>query len=179
MGSGIAEVSARAGVDVTVVEADAARIDAARVRIERSLERAVRRGKLDEGDRRSRSSGSRSRPARGPRGQRRHHRGDRRGRAGQARALHPARRAAARRALAGVQHVVRADHEARGRHQAPERVLGLHFFNPVPVLKLVEVVRSIMSADEPVEDARRFAEDGSARRASTRRTGPASSSTRC
>jgi 3-hydroxybutyryl-CoA dehydrogenase len=41
----------------------------------------------------------------------------------------------------------------------PERVLGLHFFNPVPVLPLVEVVRSIMTGDEAIEEARRFAQD--------------------
>ncbi len=41
----------------------------------------------------------------------------------------------------------------------PERVLGLHFFNPVPVLPLVEVVRSIMTGDEALERARTFAED--------------------
>jgi 3-hydroxybutyryl-CoA dehydrogenase len=41
----------------------------------------------------------------------------------------------------------------------PERVLGLHFFNPVPVLKLVEVVRSIMSSDGTLADARSFAEE--------------------
>src|SRR4051812_9651152 len=48
MGSGIAEVVARAGVDVTVVESDPERATAARAAIERSLDRAVRRGKLDE-----------------------------------------------------------------------------------------------------------------------------------
>ena len=36
----------------------------------------------------------------------------------------------------------------------PERVLGLHFFNPVPVLPLVEIVRSIMTGDEALERAR-------------------------
>src|SRR5581483_8847761 len=42
MGSGIAEVCARAGMDVTVVEADEERATAARARIERSLERGLR-----------------------------------------------------------------------------------------------------------------------------------------
>src|SRR5439155_11597826 len=41
----------------------------------------------------------------------------------------------------------------------PERVLGLHFFNPVPVLPLVEVVRSIMTSDDTVARARSFAEE--------------------
>jgi 3-hydroxybutyryl-CoA dehydrogenase len=40
----------------------------------------------------------------------------------------------------------------------PERVLGLHFFNPVPVLKLVEVVRSIMTSPDTLTDVRSFAE---------------------
>jgi 3-hydroxybutyryl-CoA dehydrogenase len=30
----------------------------------------------------------------------------------------------------------------------PERVIGMHFFNPVPVLKLVEVIRAVQTADE-------------------------------
>ncbi len=41
----------------------------------------------------------------------------------------------------------------------PERVLGLHFFNPVPVLPLVEVVRSIMTGDAALQEARSFAQD--------------------
>ena len=30
----------------------------------------------------------------------------------------------------------------------PERVIGMHFFNPVPVLKLVEVIRAVQTSDE-------------------------------
>ena len=63
--------------------------------------------------------------------------------------------------------------------QHPGRVLGLHFFNPVPVLPLVEVVRSIMTSRRTLDRARSFAEETSARSPSTRRTAPASSSTRC
>ena len=35
----------------------------------------------------------------------------------------------------------------------PERVVGMHFFNPAPVLPLVEVVRTELSSDEAVEAA--------------------------
>lgn len=43
--------------------------------------------------------------------------------------------------------------------QRPEQVVGIHFFNPVPVLKLVELVTSLMTAPETVDSARRFAEE--------------------
>ena len=33
----------------------------------------------------------------------------------------------------------------------PERVIGMHFFNPVPVLKLVEVIRGLETSDETAE----------------------------
>jgi 3-hydroxybutyryl-CoA dehydrogenase len=38
----------------------------------------------------------------------------------------------------------------------PERFLGLHFFNPVPVMQLVEVVRTLMTAPEVAEEAHGF-----------------------
>jgi 3-hydroxybutyryl-CoA dehydrogenase len=47
MGSGIAEVCARAGLPVTVVETGGRAVDAARQRLEASLKRAARSGKLD------------------------------------------------------------------------------------------------------------------------------------
>ena len=41
----------------------------------------------------------------------------------------------------------------------PERVLGLHFFSPVPVMKLVEVVTAIDTAPETIDAAESFAAD--------------------
>lgn len=40
----------------------------------------------------------------------------------------------------------------------PQQVLGIHFFNPVPVLKLVELVPSLITSDEVTEQARTFVE---------------------
>jgi len=42
--------------------------------------------------------------------------------------------------------------------ERPERVVGLHFFNPAPVLPLVEVVRTEAASEDAVETAYAFAE---------------------
>ncbi len=39
----------------------------------------------------------------------------------------------------------------------PEKVCGLHFFNPVPVMKLAEIVKTISSSDETIETVQQFA----------------------
>ena len=39
----------------------------------------------------------------------------------------------------------------------PDRVCGIHFFNPAPMMALVEVVRAITSSDETIESATTFA----------------------
>jgi 3-hydroxybutyryl-CoA dehydrogenase len=50
----------------------------------------------------------------------------------------------------------------------PGKVVGLHFFNPAPVLKLVEIVRTVVTEPDVVADVEAFAA-----------TGPGSSRTRC
>jgi len=40
----------------------------------------------------------------------------------------------------------------------PERVCGIHFFNPAPVMGLVEIVRPLTAADETIAAAKAFAE---------------------
>ena len=160
MGSGIAEVCARSGVDVTVVEADEARAEKARTAIERSLDRAVRRGKLAEDER----TASLERLAVT------HRIEDVEGADAAIEAIiedELAKRELFRRLdellpdarwLASNTSSVPIMKLAADTSR-PDRVLGLHFFNPVPVLKLVEVVRSIMTTPETVEEAHRFAED--------------------
>jgi 3-hydroxybutyryl-CoA dehydrogenase len=39
----------------------------------------------------------------------------------------------------------------------PDKVCGLHFFNPAPVMKLVEVVRTILSSEDTIETVKQFA----------------------
>jgi 3-hydroxybutyryl-CoA dehydrogenase len=160
MGAGIAEVCARAGVDVTVVEADEARAERSRASIEKSLDRGVRAGKLEDSDR----GAAMERLAFTTTLE------DLEGADAAIEAIvedEAAKRDMFRRLdellpnatfLASNTSSVPIMKLGAGTSQ-PDRVLGLHFFNPVPVLPLVEIVTSIMTTPATVEKARSFAEE--------------------
>jgi 3-hydroxybutyryl-CoA dehydrogenase len=42
--------------------------------------------------------------------------------------------------------------------QRPEQVIGMHFFNPVPMMKLVEVIRALQTSDETFQTVKSLAE---------------------
>ena len=63
--------------------------------------------------------------------------------------------------------------------QRPDRVCGIHFFNPAPAMKLVEIVRPLTASDTTIELAAAFATSVRQGRRAGQPTVPASSSTRC
>ena len=158
MGSGIAEVSARAGFDVLVREVDEAAAAKGRGRIEKSMNRAVDKEKMTAGER-----------------------DEALGRI----AFTTEVDALADRDLVieAIVEDLAAKNELFTRlddlcgdaaifasntssltitdmaaaTRRPDRVVGLHFFNPVPVMKLVEVVRTIATSPETFDAAFEFA----------------------
>jgi 3-hydroxybutyryl-CoA dehydrogenase len=161
MGSGIAEVAARSGCDVVVVEVDDAACDVARRNLSRSLDRAVDSGKLAGADRDAAL--------------------------GRVRITtdwdelvdrdivveaivedEELKRSVFRRLdelMSGDACVLASNTSsipisrlaaATGR---PDRVIGMHFFNPAPVLPLVEIIPSILTSSETVQRTREFAAD--------------------
>jgi len=158
MGSGIAEVAARRGCDVVVREVDGAAAESARARIAASLARAVRAGKLTAGERDETLGRLR---------------------------LTTEFSDLADRDLV-IEAVVEDETEKTVVFQTlgkvvsegcllasntssipimklaaaterPERVIGMHFFNPVPVLPLVELVPSLLTSTETLHRAETFA----------------------
>ncbi len=160
MGSGIAEVCARSGVDVTVVETDSERSERSRAAIGKSMDRGVRSGKVSQEDR----DAAMDRLAFTSELE------DVTGADAAIEAIvedETAKRELFKRLdgllpdaefLASNTSSVPIMKLGAGTSQ-PDRVLGLHFFNPVPVLPLVEIVPSIMTTPDTIERARRFAED--------------------
>ena len=63
--------------------------------------------------------------------------------------------------------------------ERPDQVCGIHFFNPAPMMKLVEVIRPLTASDETIDAAVEFATTCGKDAVAGRRTAPASSSTRC
>lgn len=165
MGAGIAEVSARAGKDVVVVESSAQAAAAGRARLEASLERAESRGKITGAAQvldRIRVETDLDALA---------------DRDIVVEAI--AEDEGAKIELFGRLDKAVQDPEAvlasntssipimklAVATNRPSQVLGVHFFNPVPVLTLVELVPSLLTGEETVERARAFVQDDLGKRA--------------
>jgi 3-hydroxybutyryl-CoA dehydrogenase len=158
MGSGIAEVCARAGLEVVVREVSDAAASDAELRIGRSLERGVSSGKLTEESRREALdlitfttsledlSGCQM----------------------VVEAVVEDEKAKLR-VFADLDEIVADPRAVLASNTSsipimtlamatkrPERVIGIHFFNPVPVLKLVELVTSLVTSEETASTARSF-----------------------
>lgn len=153
MGSGIAEVCARGGLDVMVREIDDAAAAAGRARIEGSLARAVRAGKLDPADRDAALARIRVTTDLADLADRQL--------IIEAATENPAVKAALFAELdrvAADPDVILATNtssipivQVARATTRPERVVGLHFFNPVPVQKLVEVIPSVLTSPQAVQ----------------------------
>ena len=159
MGAGIVEVLARNGVDVVAVEVDEDRAATGRERIQRSTDRAVARGKLSAESQtellsRVKVTSSLAELA----------------------GCHlvieavPERLDLKRNLLAEIGRIVAPDAIVATNTSSlsvtdlsvatdnPKRVVGMHFFNPAPVLKFVEIVRTVVTDDAVVDDAKALAE---------------------
>ena len=149
MGWGIAQLGCLGGFETVLhdpigeaLEAGAAKLHAALGQGRRA--RALVRG----GGRRGRGAPARDPVAGGPGRLRAGHRGGARAPRAQARALRGAGTSLRRRGGAGNQHLVALGDRDRGRRsQRPERVCGMHFFNPPALMKLVEVVAGDATAE--------------------------------
>ena len=159
MGSGIAEVCARAGLDVMVREVDEAAAEAGRARLVKSLDRGLSAGKLTEEER----DAAVARLA---------FTTDLADLADRQLVVEAVVEDEAMKVdiFKQLDQVVVGDDAilasntssipimklgtATGR---PEQVIGIHFFNPVPVLRLVELVTSLMTSDDTTTRSDTFA----------------------
>jgi 3-hydroxybutyryl-CoA dehydrogenase len=160
MGSGIAEVCARAGSEVVVHEIDAGAAEAALGRVHNSLDRALERGKLDEAARDDivgRITLST----------------DLADQADRQLVIEAAteNEELKKQIFTDLDNMVSDDDAILASNTSsipitrlasvtrrPESVVGLHFFNPVPVMALVELVTTVKSSDDTELRARSYAE---------------------
>ncbi len=158
MGAGIAETAAVAGIPVVLRELPEY-LDAARQRLETSLDRAVKRGKLNASDRDSAlaritlTSGLTDVAA-----------------ADLVIEAVPENvdlKTSLMKTLEGIvsDYALIASNasaipiaQLAGAVHNADRVLGLHFFSPVPAMGLVEIVRALDTSDETIEKALTFVE---------------------
>jgi 3-hydroxybutyryl-CoA dehydrogenase len=157
MGSGIVEVAARAGQRVVFLEASDELVESGSHRIQTSIQRAVERGKLDANasdETLARVSGTT----------------DPNDLAEVDLVIEAAtedadtKRAVFRRLDEVVRpEVVLASNTSSipivdlgAATKRADRVIGMHFFNPVPVMGLIEIVKAITTSDETVEFAREY-----------------------
>jgi len=153
MGAGIAEVFARSGLDVLAVEVDEHAVSRGRGRLEHSTARALERGKLDETARAElldRVSFT-TRLA------------DLSGVDLVIEAV-PERLDLKSRLFTELDGIVRGDVVLASNTSSlsitqlavqttrPDKVVGMHFFNPAPVLNLVEVVRTVVTDPQVISD---------------------------
>lgn len=159
MGSGIAEVFARAGLDVRVSEADGAALELGRTRVTGSLDTAVRRGKLTEEEREAalaRISFTTDLADFADRDlvvEAVAEREDVKTAIFQTLDKVVERRDAILASNTSSIPIVKLA-SATSR---PEQVLGLHFFNPAPVQRLVEVIPTLTTSDETLARTEGFA----------------------
>ena len=160
MGSGIAEVCARSGADVVVVDLDEDRIAAGRARVQSSLDRAVRTGKLQASDadaviERLRYDCDMGELA------------DRTMVFEAVIESEPEKIDVFRRldAIVADPDAVLASNTSSipimklaMATRRPHAVIGVHFFNPVPVLRLVELIPSLLTGDATADQAASFVE---------------------
>ena len=157
MGSGIAEVVARSGYTVVVREANDDLLQAGLARINSSLERAVGRGKLADADRDAalaRMVGTTDMAAFAQ--------------CDLVIEAVPENLAMKRQIFAELDkiappHAILASNtsalavtEMAGATKRPAQVLGLHFMQPVPVMTLLEIVRTFLTSDETFATAEAF-----------------------
>ncbi len=159
MGSGIAEVCAKAGHTTIVRELDDELLAKGRQRIERSLGAAVERGKLAAQERDAalgRISGTTSFEA-----------FNRCDLVIEAATENPEIKKQTFAELDRVcpPHAILASNtssipiiQMATATRRPDKVLGMHFMNPVPIMPLIEYVRTLTTSDETLEQARHFGE---------------------